>query len=113
MRQLSEFERDGRARHLSLRTPRARAAFRVGARLRVLRIESGRTATDFARLLGWPNETISRIEHGTRPPTPAEITAWCRCTGATADTCTALIALADTAISNHHRGWHARRGRYR
>src|SRR2546427_11640524 len=49
----------------------------LGLRLREIRIEAGLTARELARLMGRHSSKISRIEHGSAPPSPNDIKAWC------------------------------------
>lgn len=61
----------------------AQAQLRVLAnRLRELRIDTGLTGVALANVLGWHRTKVSRIEHGTRPPSIRDVRAWCHATGA-------------------------------
>ncbi len=55
---------------------RAREA--LGARLREIRLDAGLTARELARMAGWHFTKVSKLEHGTRRPSPDDIRAWCR-----------------------------------
>ena len=65
---------------MSAQAQQAREA--LGARLREIRLDAGLTARALADLAGWHFTKISKLEHGTRPPSTADIRAWCRCCGA-------------------------------
>lgn len=56
-------------------TQQARAA--LGARLREIRLDAGLTARALANLAGWHFTKVSKLEHGTRRPSPGDIRAWC------------------------------------
>ena len=51
-------------------------------RLRELRLDAGLTARELARRAGWDRTKVSKIEHGTRPPSADAIRIWCRVAGA-------------------------------
>jgi len=51
----------------------------LGARLREMRLDAGLTARALAQLAGWHFTKVSKLEHGTRRPSPDDIRAWCRC----------------------------------
>ncbi len=65
----------------------------LGARLREVRLDAGLSARALAELAGWHFTKVSKLEHGTRPPSTADIRAWCRCCGAE-DQVVDLIATA-------------------
>jgi transcriptional regulator with XRE-family HTH domain len=50
----------------------------LGARLREIRLDAGLTARALAQLAGWHFTKVSKLEHGTRRPSPGDIRAWCR-----------------------------------
>lgn len=49
----------------------------LGARLREIRLDAGLSARELARLAGWHFTKVSKLEHGTRPPSRDDIRAWC------------------------------------
>lgn len=51
-------------------------------RLRELRLDAGLTARELADRAGWERTKVSKIEHGTRPPSAEAIRVWCQVTGA-------------------------------
>ncbi len=51
-------------------------------RLRDLRRDAGLTAIQLAARAGWERTKVSKVEHATRPPSAADIRAWCRVCGA-------------------------------
>ncbi|WP_405161994.1 helix-turn-helix domain-containing protein [Nocardia sp. NBC_01499] len=59
---------------------RARQA--LGARLRELRKDAGLSGRELSASAGWHWTKTSRIELGKRPPSEADIEAWCRVCGA-------------------------------
>jgi transcriptional regulator with XRE-family HTH domain len=65
-------------------------------RLRELRRDAGLTAIELAARAGWERTKVSKIEHATRPPSAADIRAWCRICGAENETAD-LIASMYTA----------------
>ncbi|HXL87941.1 MAG TPA: helix-turn-helix transcriptional regulator [Streptosporangiaceae bacterium] len=54
----------------------------LGGRLRDIRLEAGLNARALARLAGWHNTKVSKLEHGTRPPSRDDIRTWCELCGA-------------------------------
>ena len=58
-----------------------------------MRLDAGLSARALAELAGWHFTKVSKLEHGTRPPSTADIRAWCRCCGAE-DQVVDLIATA-------------------
>ncbi len=50
----------------------------LGARLREIRLEARLTARALAELTGWHFTKVSKLEHGTRRPSPEDIRAWCK-----------------------------------
>jgi len=76
---------------MSAQAQQAREA--LGARLREIRLDAGLSARAFARLAGWHFTKISKLEHGIRPPSTADIRTWCRCCDAE-DQVVDLIATA-------------------
>jgi transcriptional regulator with XRE-family HTH domain len=50
----------------------------LGARLREIRLDAGLTARTLGELAGWHFTKISKLEHGTRRPSPDDIRAWCK-----------------------------------
>ncbi|RDI52748.1 helix-turn-helix domain-containing protein [Nocardia mexicana] len=54
----------------------------LGSRLRELRLNAGLTGSELARLAGWHQTKVSKIEYGKTKPTEADVRAWCTHTGA-------------------------------
>ena len=50
----------------------------LGTRLREIRLDAGLTARALAQLAGWHFTKVSKLEHGTRRPSPDDIRSWCR-----------------------------------
>jgi transcriptional regulator with XRE-family HTH domain len=76
----------------------------LGARLREIRAEAGLTARDLGRLMGRHSSKISRIEHGSATPTPADIRAWlehCQAQDQEADLIASLHAIEGMFIEWH------------
>src|ERR1700683_145918 len=46
-------------------------------RLREVRLDGGLSARELATLAGWHFTKVSKLEHGTRPPSQQDIRAWC------------------------------------
>jgi transcriptional regulator with XRE-family HTH domain len=65
----------------------------LGTRLREIRLDARLTARALAQLAGWHFTKVSKLEHGTRRPSPDDIRAWCRHCQAE-DQVTDLIAAA-------------------
>jgi Domain of unknown function (DUF5753)/Helix-turn-helix domain len=65
----------------------------LGIRLREIRLDAGLTARALAKLAGWHFTKVSKLEHGSRRPSPDDIRAWCRYCHAE-DQVTDLIATA-------------------
>ncbi|MCD0451340.1 helix-turn-helix transcriptional regulator [Actinocorallia sp. API 0066] len=60
-----------------------RALQDLSDRLRELRLDAGLTASALAAVIGWRGHTkVSKIEHGARLPSAADIRAWCTACGA-------------------------------
>ncbi|MGH3611046.1 MAG: helix-turn-helix domain-containing protein [Pseudonocardia sp.] len=59
-------------------TPVKQARQALGARLREIRTEANLTGRALAELCHWHFTKISKIEHGTQPPSESDITTWCR-----------------------------------
>jgi transcriptional regulator with XRE-family HTH domain len=70
----------------------ARAA--LAMRLREIRVDAGLPAIELARRAGWQRSKVSKIEHARQAPTKADITTWCKHTGA-------LEQVADLVASLH------------
>lgn len=47
-------------------------------RLRELRVDASLTAVALAAAAGWHRTKVSKIEHGSRPPSAGDIDTWCR-----------------------------------
>src|SRR5437588_7154676 len=54
----------------------------LGARLGEIRTDAGLSGRALARLCGWHESKVSRIEHARTMPSPDDIRAWCRHCGA-------------------------------
>ncbi|NNH73341.1 helix-turn-helix domain-containing protein [Nocardia uniformis] len=54
----------------------------LGQRLRELRRAAGMSGRNLAELAGWHESKVSKLEHGTRPPTEMDIRAYCEILGA-------------------------------
>jgi transcriptional regulator with XRE-family HTH domain len=76
---------------VSAQAQQAREA--LGARLREIRLDAGLNARALASVADWHFTKVSKLEHGTRPPSAADIRTWCRCCAAE-DQVTDLIATA-------------------
>jgi transcriptional regulator with XRE-family HTH domain len=59
-------------------TPVKQARQALGARLREIRAEANLTGRALAAACGWHFTKISKIEHGTQPPSENDIKQWCR-----------------------------------
>jgi transcriptional regulator with XRE-family HTH domain len=75
--------------------PAQQAREALGGRLRDIRLEAGLNGRALARLAGWHHTKVSKLEHGTRPPSRDDIRTWCRLCGAE-DQATDLLAAART-----------------
>lgn len=53
----------------------------LGNQLRELRLSAGLKGTELARLAGWHQSKVSKIEYGKTKPTEQDIHAWCQHTG--------------------------------
>ena len=61
--------------------------------LRDIRLAAGLTGRDLAARAGWHGGSkVSKIEHGTRPPSPDDIRTWCRVCGAPPERAAELLA---------------------
>ncbi|MQA83023.1 MAG: helix-turn-helix domain-containing protein [Streptosporangiales bacterium] len=70
-------------------------------RLRDLRVDAGLTGVGLAADLGWHQSKVSRIENAIRPPSIADVQAWCRACGAdhqAADLVDALRTVEDAYV---------------
>lgn len=62
-------------------------------RLRDLRRDTGLTAKELAARAGWDRTKVSKIEHAARPPSAADIRAWCRACGAEGEAADLIASL--------------------
>lgn len=62
------------------------ARLALGARLGELRADAGLTGRALARLCGWHESKVSRIEHARTAPSADDIRAWCRHCGQPGET---------------------------
>ncbi|ONH57857.1 transcriptional regulator [Frankia sp. CcI49] len=65
----------------------------LAGRLRDLRRDAGLTAIELAARAGWERTKVSKIEHATRPPSAADVRAWCEICGAEGETADLLASL--------------------
>ncbi|MBF6176009.1 helix-turn-helix domain-containing protein [Nocardia blacklockiae] len=86
-----------------VRTPAQRATYRVGARLRALRLATGCSVDKFADRLGWTAQKARDTEAGRRRARPDEIAAWCTHADASIDACAELITLTRLAADLRRR----------
>jgi transcriptional regulator with XRE-family HTH domain len=75
--------------------PAQQAREALGGRLRDIRLEAGLNGRALARLAGWHHTKVSKLEHGTRPPSRDDIRTWCQLCGAN-DQVPELVATART-----------------
>jgi len=75
--------------------PAQQARETLGGRLRDIRLEAGLNGRALARLAGWHHTKVSKLEHGTRPPSREDIRTWCLLCGAE-DQASELLAAART-----------------
>jgi len=61
-----------------MRSQPAEAREALGARLREIRLDASLTARALAQLTGWHFTKVSKLEHGTRRPSPDDIRTWCK-----------------------------------
>ncbi|MGW4245731.1 helix-turn-helix domain-containing protein [Nocardia sp. NPDC004722] len=54
----------------------------LGQRLRELRRATGMSGRTLAELAGWHETKVSKLEHGTRPPSEADLRSYCEILGA-------------------------------
>lgn len=74
-----------------------------GGLARRLRAARGdRTATELARLAGWPISKISKLEHGRQPPTDADLRVLARLTGVGAEELAEWRGLLEAAREVRH-----------
>jgi transcriptional regulator with XRE-family HTH domain len=59
-------------------TPVKQAREALGARLREIRADANLTGRALAAVCEWHFTKISKLEHGTQPPSEQDIRAWCR-----------------------------------
>ncbi|MFF3332583.1 helix-turn-helix domain-containing protein [Streptomyces sp. NPDC002888] len=84
---------------------------KLGAELRALRAESGLTSGEAARLVGWHQSKVSRIETGTSGVKPADVRLLLDVYGVTDPQLRELmLALAGSDGAGGHHWWHAYRG---
>jgi len=90
--------------------PAQQAREALGARLREIRNDADITARTLASRVGWHFTKVSKIEHGTRAPSEADIRSWCQACHAE-DEIPDLIATA-RAVESMYVEWrrHARAG---
>ncbi|MEU1104356.1 helix-turn-helix transcriptional regulator [Streptomyces tibetensis] len=85
---------------------------KLGAELRALRSSAGLTSGEAARLVGWHQSKVSRIETGTSGVKPTDVRLLLDAYGVTdAQLCELLMMLAGAEDSDgRHHWWHAYRG---
>jgi transcriptional regulator with XRE-family HTH domain len=76
----------------------------LAGRLRELRIDAGLTAIALATALGWHRTKVSRIEHASRPPSIADVRAWCHVCAADDHADDLVVALR--TIEDAYVQWH-------
>ncbi|MFG3159090.1 helix-turn-helix domain-containing protein [Streptomyces sp. NPDC048232] len=85
---------------------------KLGAELRALRTTAGITSGEAARLVGWHQSKVSRIETGTSGAKPADVRLLLDAYGVDDDQLRGLLVMlarSDDAAGRHH-WWHAYRG---
>ncbi|MFD4262303.1 helix-turn-helix domain-containing protein [Streptomyces sp. NPDC058534] len=85
---------------------------KLGAELRALRTAAGITSGEAARLVGWHQSKVSRIETGTSGAKPADVRLLLDAYGVDDDQLRGLLVMlarSDDASGRHH-WWHAYRG---
>lgn len=86
------------------------AAYReLGALLREVRQQAGLTATELARMLGWPLTTISRIENGRRTSSTTDVIQYLVMCGMTAREVQPLVEF--TRLAERKQGYYLSDGR--
>lgn len=84
---------------------------KLGAELRALRAQSGLTSGEAARLVGWHQSKVSRIETGTSGVKPADVRSLLDVYGvADPQLRELMLALAGSDGAGGHHWWHAYRG---
>ncbi|WP_037672573.1 helix-turn-helix transcriptional regulator [Streptomyces griseus] len=84
---------------------------KLGAELRALRAQSGLTSGEAARLVGWHQSKVSRVETGTSGVKPADVRLLLDAYGVTDRQLRELmLALAGSDGVGGHHWWHAYRG---
>ncbi|MFJ4541472.1 helix-turn-helix domain-containing protein [Streptomyces tibetensis] len=85
---------------------------KLGAELRALRSSAGLTSGEAARLVGWHQSKVSRIETGTSGVKPADVRLLLDAYGVTDSQLRELLMVlagAEESVGRHH-WWHAYRG---
>lgn len=77
---------------------------RLGARLRILRARRFRSGSEFARVLGWQQTKVSKLERGVQLPKSSELELWVQETGAGSDVLAELVDLL-AAARLEYRSW--------
>lgn len=70
---------------------------RLAATLQTLRLDTGLSTPRLAKRLGWSQSKVSKTELGRTLPSPADVDAWARVTGASREVRDELVAIADRA----------------
>src|SRR5215216_4464185 len=84
---------------------------KLGAELRALRAQSGLTSGEAARLVGWHQSKVSRIETGTSGVKPDDVRLLLDVYGvADAQLRELVLALTGSDGGGGHHWWHAYRG---
>jgi transcriptional regulator with XRE-family HTH domain len=65
----------------------------LASRLRDLRRDAGLTAKELAAHAGWERTKVSKIEHAARPPSAADIRAWCQACGTPSEAADLIASL--------------------
>src|SRR5690349_24840463 len=84
---------------------------KLGAELRTLRTRAGLASGEAARLLGWHQSKVSRIETGTSGVKPADVERLLHAYGVEdPELRRLLVVLAGSEVNGRHHWWHAYRG---
>lgn len=74
-------------------TPVSPRCARLAARLKAIRAAAAPSGSEFARIIGWQQPRVSKLETGKQLPTEADIRAWVAASGASESVVTELLGL--------------------
>lgn len=83
---------------------------RIGEALTDMRDRAGMSGKDLALTLGWDATKVSRVQNGRTKPSPSDVLAWAKATGASDAASQAVLAMIED-FDSAKRDWRRKMGR--